>query len=236
MLIDAGLSAREINRRLSLAGRQLTDVCAVCVSHEHSDHCRGLRALHLRYGLPVYVNEPTATALEQIAGYGNMTWTIFRSEEPFAIGNLVIDPLMVSHDASEPVGFVVSDHSGKRAGIVTDLGMVSGTLRSRLATCDVIILESNHDADRLRTCGRPPRLKQRIAGRQGHLCNTMAAELLADLSGGCLQTVFLAHLSLECNTPELAIGELKRVFRDRSCALPDFRLTYYDRISDVVCW
>lgn len=238
LLVDAGLSRREIEARLASIGVAADRLDAILVSHEHGDHCSGLRGMQKCYNLPVLVNEPTAGALELIAGLRGVEWTIFRSEEMFSLGSLQVQPVIVSHDASEPVGFVITGAEGLSAGILTDLGVIPPDLSVRLAGCEILVIESNHDPDRLRLSNRPPLVKKRIAGDKGHLSNEAAAGMLADLAvrGLLPRAVFLAHLSADCNTPELATAAFAAVFRQRGLPAPEVRLTYRDRVSDYLCF
>ena len=203
ILVDAGLSARAIDQRLDRVGFRADDLRGVCISHEHSDHTTGLRVLHQKRGLPLYVNRGTADALDQDEELHGLPWTIFVTGTPFRIGDLVVEPFSVPHDAYEPVGFVIR-HEACRVAVVTDMGMATTLVRERLRGCRAIVVESNHDEQMLRDARRPWHLKQRILGRQGHLSNQGAAALLAEIATPELDTVFLAHLSRECNSPDLA--------------------------------
>lgn len=235
ILIDAGLSLRETEKRLQEAvGADLSSVSAVCLTHEHSDHTAGLVALHRRHGVPVYANSGTCRAMEETGG-GEVAWNVFQTGFPFRIGGLQVEPFSVSHDAVDPVGYVVSD-GDVRIGVVTDMGVGTGLVQMRLQPCDVVVIESNHDVALLRGSSRPWTLKQRIMGRQGHLSNADAAKLLARLAGSRLRRVYLAHLSVDCNRPHLAVQEAERSLR--SCGAPhvEVRLTYPDRASEAWTW
>ena len=212
LLIDAGLSLKATSARLAQLGLAMDAITAVLFTHDHADHCQRADVFHRRHGLAFYANEGTAAGIDLATKCADITWTIFEAGSSFAIGGLQIEPFSVPHDAADAVGFVISD--GKvRLGLATDLGMATTLIRRKLADCDVLILETNHDVEMLKQSGRPWSLIQRILGRQGHLSNEDAAELLASVLGPRLRTIFLAHLSAECNTPALAERAVREVLR-----------------------
>lgn len=203
VLIDAGFSCREITKRLEQVGVAPEQLKGICVSHEHSDHIAGLYQMQKKYGIPLFANSGTAEAVH-LKGRDECKWHVFNNGSPFGVGGFSILPFPVPHDAYDPVGFIVAG-GGARVGVVTDAGTPTALIRTRLATCQIIILESNHDEEMLKEAERPWTLKQRISGRQGHLSNDQSAELLAQVVHPELQHVFLVHLSDECNTPEQAL-------------------------------
>lgn len=212
LLIDAGLSLRETGARLAQLGLEVGSIDGVLFSHDHTDHCQGVCALRRRHAVPFYANEGTASGIELAVKRPHLEWQVFETGASFAIGGLQIEPFSVSHDAADAVGFVIAEGRA-RVGIATDFGMATILVRRKLTDCDVLVLETNHDIEMLRQSGRPWSLIQRILGRQGHLSNEAAAELLASVLGPRLRTVFLAHLSDECNTPALAERALRDVLR-----------------------
>ena len=232
ILVDAGLSGKEIARRLGAVGAGLPDINAVCVTHEHDDHTSALGILHRRHGIALYANAGTIQALERNEKLQGVTWSMFTTGSPFRIGDLRMEPFSVPHDSYDPVGFVVSA-GDDRVGIVTDMGMATGLVRERLKHCRVIVIEANHDERMLKDADRPWSLKQRISGRQGHFSNRQAAELVAEVAGPALRVIFLAHLSADCNRPELAEAAMRQAL-EKICR-PDVavKLTYPDRVSDV---
>lgn len=203
ILVDAGLSGRATGQRLAEFGVSLESVCAICVTHEHSDHTSGLAVLNKGDRVKLYANRGTIEGIEAKAGEKKLPWNVFSTGAQFQIGDLTINPFTVPHDAYDPVGFVIAS-GDTRVGVVTDMGMVTGLIRERLRACNALVIESNHDEQMLKDADRPWHLKQRIIGRQGHLSNQHAAELLTEIAGPQLKAVFLAHLSGECNLPELA--------------------------------
>ncbi len=231
ILVDAGLSARETERRLAAIGVDPASLRGICLTHEHSDHVAGLALLQRRYGMALYANEDTMRAVEK-AQEQSMKWTVFTTGSPFDIGDLQVDPFSVPHDAYDPVGFIVRS-GALRLGIVTDAGMVTSLMRERLRQCHAVILETNHDEQMLKDARRPWMLKQRIAGRQGHLSNRSAAELIGEIAGPTLSQVFLAHLSSECNRPDAALKEMARVLSQRGFTHVRLELTYRDRVSHL---
>lgn len=237
LLIDAGLSGRDTENRLKLIGESLSDISAICISHEHSDHTAGLSVLCNKYQKDVYLNRATADILSACLKINNYSsWHIFERGNTFNIGELSIYPFSVSHDASDPVGFLISD--GKiNLGIATDLGCPTGLVIERLRKCNVVILEFNHDETLLKNANRPWDLKQRILGRRGHLSNTLGAELLKAIIQSNLYAVFLAHISEECNTINLALESARKALKEintnsQIVILP----TYRDRPSEVLIY
>jgi phosphoribosyl 1,2-cyclic phosphodiesterase len=233
ILIDAGLSGKETARRLSEIGAELAAVHAVCITHEHDDHKASLGVLHRRMGIPVYANAATIEALMRGGELREVRWSVFETGAAFTIGELRIEPFSVPHDSYDPVGFVVS-HGAVRVAVVTDMGTATGLIRERLKHAQVVVLECNHDEQMLKDAKRPWSLKQRIAGRQGHLSNRQAAELVSEISGPALKAVFLAHLSRDCNRPDLAVKAIRDALAAVGRADVEVKLTYPDRISEQV--
>jgi len=231
ILIDAGLSARETTKRLEAIDVQIGAIDAICVSHEHADHISGLRVLQRRHAVALYANSGTLEAIGRIDGYDELQWRIFSTGSPFHIGNLTIEPFSVPHDAYEPVGFVVSDES-VRIGIVTDIGIATELVRQRLASCHAVVMEANYDDDLLKNSPRPWPLKQRIMGRQGHLSNQHAAEMLTAIQSPTLSRVYLAHLSSDCNEPGLALKAMREGVAGTAAARIQIELTYPDRATE----
>jgi phosphoribosyl 1,2-cyclic phosphodiesterase len=204
ILIDAGMSGKEVQRRLGAIDVDVATIDAILVTHEHNDHIQGVGVLSRKVGIPVFANPPTFTAAAQkfrrLAAYNE-----FETGNPFQFHGLEIHPFALSHDSADPVGFRISN--GRISlGYCTDTGRVSQLLRQRLASCKALVLESNHDIEMLQKGTYPPYLKQRIRSNQGHLANEESAAFLQELLHEDLQHVVLAHLSEENNRPEIAYG------------------------------
>ena len=206
ILIDAGLSAKEILRRMEAAGRSAGTIRAILVTHEHTDHIRGVDVLSRRLGIPVYATEGTLrdflssrrTSEKPVAA------CTCRYDQPFVVGSFGIEPFATSHDAAEPCGFTVRE-GGTMIGICTDTGIVTDRIVNTLSRCDGIVLESNHCPVMLREGPYPESLKRRIRSARGHLSNGAAAECLRKM-GQDAPPVVLAHLSEVNNTPEKAVA------------------------------
>ncbi len=231
-LIDAGLSRRELERRLASVGAALSEIEAVLISHEHHDHIKGLATLCRSHGVPVYVNRQTASAIIQ-KGIPAERLRFFKNGSEFTVGAVTVHPFPVPHDASDPVGFIVCAGS-MRIGIVTDCGHPSETVKRMLKGCNALVIEANHDQDLLNNGPRHVSLKERIRSDVGHLSNDTAAELLSEIVSEGLSDVFLAHLSEECNRPDLARAVVDRAIREAGFGHVNVRLTYADRVSDLV--
>lgn len=236
LLLDAGLSARQTASRLNSVGGDIEAVQAICVSHEHQDHTAGLRVLHRRFGIPLYANAGTVDALSRLPQLADLPWQLFSTGHAFVVGDLCVEPFSVPHDALDPVGFVVSC-GPLRVGVVTDMGMVTSLIRERLRRCQALVIESNHDDVLLQNAPRPWSLKQRIRGRQGHLSNQAAADLLRDIAGPTLQHVFLAHLSEDCNRHDLAVDSATRALADAGHGHVEVRCGFPHQVSGpcMVC-
>jgi phosphoribosyl 1,2-cyclic phosphodiesterase len=208
LLVDAGFSCRELERRLGLLAIDPSTIDALVLTHEHGDHCRGASRLARRHGMVVHA---TAGTLEGTGLEGEQVSTaVIRSGETAEIGGFEVEPFAIPHDAREPVGLVIEDPRGHRLGVVADLGTTSRLAWGRLVDLDVLILETNHDLEMLRSGPYPWPLKQRVAGRHGHLSNREASEGIPELLSDRLGWVVLYHLSRTNNLPELAaesVGE-----------------------------
>ncbi len=203
VLIDAGLSCRETERRMRRLNLPLDRVKAIFVSHEHDDHIRGLEVLSHRYNLPVYI---TAKTLEQcrFAPAAGLVRS-FQAGNPITIGALTITAFAKMHDASDPYSFTVASPS-VRIGVFTDLGIVCDNLIRHFSQCHAAFLEANYDEQLLENGRYPWPLKNRIRGGQGHLSNRQAFELFAEYRPAFMSHLLLAHLSQDNNRPELVQG------------------------------
>jgi phosphoribosyl 1,2-cyclic phosphodiesterase len=232
ILIDAGLSARQVAVRLGQIGVVPESIAGICVSHEHGDHIAGIRVLQKRHGIPVYANAGTLNGIRRMPKSDEITAKVFQTGSPFEIGDITIEPFSVPHDAYEPVGFRLYTEE-TAIGIVTDLGMATTLVREKLKGCNAIIMESNHDEDLLQEAPRPWPLKQRIRSRQGHLSNIDAARLIADCSTDALEHVFLSHLSSDCNTPDTALRTVASQLRLDGLEHINLEISHASRISSI---
>lgn len=203
ILIDAGLSAKIIADRLGEIGVSLQDIDAILITHEHTDHIRGLTTLALKHKIPVFANSDTAKAIVEILGEAPK-FKIFSTGETFEFGDIEVHPFSIQHDTLDPVAFTIKTKDHK-IGICTDLGFATTLVKNHLKNCDYLYIEANHQPSMVHACNRPQVYKQRVLSRQGHLSNEQCAELIAEVVHPNLKHIHLAHLSEECNNPELAL-------------------------------
>jgi len=228
ILVDAGLSGREIANRLAQIGEDVAKLDAILVTHEHRDHVTAIGPLARRYNLPVYLHPRTHAALP---GAGRLDQlNEFEVAGRFSLRDLEITPFSITHDASEPVGFMLDTPEG-RIGVATDLGIATRLVVDQLKQCRVLILESNHDEEMLRDGPYPWHLKQRIRGNHGHLSNTAAGELLDNLLWDGMEAVFLAHLSETNNDPQLAQHSAHTVICQQNRCAPQLIIGSQGRAS-----
>ena len=211
LLIDAGFSAREIERRAGAAGVSLDDVIGIALTHEHGDHARGAPRLARRLGVPILTAPGTRDRLR--ADARRATHLPLGLTAEVALGPFTVRACPTSHDAAEPLALAVHTADGARVGVAYDLGRPTTATRYLLRGLTAIVLEANHDDVLLRTSGYPPVVQQRIAGSGGHLSNRAAAELLADLHHPGLAVVVLAHLSQRCNSAAEARATVEPALR-----------------------
>jgi len=203
LLVDAGLSGKEIERRLQSQDLSPADLDAIIVSHEHTDHVQGVGVLSRRYDLPVFMNDGTREAAPRLGKITNLQ--TFECGRAFHINGIRIHPFSISHDAEDPSGFTVG-LNGIKIGLATDLGIATSLVREHLASCRLLILEANHDPAMLENGPYPWPLKQRIKSRMGHLSNEDSKALLQELRHDGLEHVILAHLSEVNNLPDRALS------------------------------
>ncbi|MBS0603596.1 MAG: MBL fold metallo-hydrolase [Verrucomicrobia bacterium] len=203
ILIDAGVSAKAIRERLAEIGVKLEEIDAILITHEHTDHIRGLEMLGCRMGIPVFANSDTAKAIYEILDECPK-FKIFSTGESFEFGDIEVHPFSIQHDAVDPVAFIIRT-GGLKLGFCADLGFATTLVASHLKGCDYLYLEANHEPSMVHASARPMVYKKRVLSRQGHLSNAECAELLEQIYHEGLKHVHLAHLSSECNAPDLAL-------------------------------
>src|SRR6266567_1549684 len=210
ILVDGGLSARQIALRLERCGVTPDRLDGVLLTHEHGDHVCGLEVLCRKFDVPIYCNALTAEAIQcEGALDRHRNWRIFRTGAEFAICDIVVQTFPVPHDAVDPIGFAFHAGSGS-LGFITDLGYATKMIVERLRQVHTLLIETNHDEKLLQNDPhRPWPVKQRIQSRHGHLSNAAAANVIEKLLSGKIERVVLGHLSRDCNTPELACGTIR---------------------------
>jgi len=203
LLIDAGLSARQIRLRLASLGRAVETLTGILISHEHTDHIQGLCVLAAKLDIPIYCNRLTKEAIEYQLKI-RLASRLFSTGASFAVGDMLAETFSVPHDAQDPVGFLLQTPAGN-FGFLTDLGHATRLVIERVRSAQVLLLEANHDLKMLQDDTRRPwGVKQRILSRHGHLSNDAAAEAAAQIASARMQRLYLGHLSRDCNRPELA--------------------------------
>src|SRR3954469_7667906 len=210
ILVDGGLSARQVVLRLEQCGVTPEQLDGVVITHEHSDHICGLEVLCHKFDLPIYCNRLTAEAL-RCSGLSERcrNWRLFATGGEFSICDITVQTFPVPHDAVDPLGFVFYAGSGS-LGFITDLGYVTKLITERLREVQTLVVETNHDEKLLQNdTHRPWPVKQRIQSRHGHLSNTAAAAVIGQLLSGKIARVVLGHLSRDCNSPALAAGAVR---------------------------
>ena len=237
LLVDAGVSAARVEAQLGEIGVHPQDLDAILVTHEHIDHIRGLGVLSRKYGLPIFANEGTWEGIElKESGIPMRCRHTFYTGEEFAVGRLSVRPFAIPHDAQEPVGYAFS--CGELScGVATDIGCVQDSWMRVVSGCQALVLEANHDVEMVERGPYPQRLRRRILGRNGHLCNADCAKALLELAKKGTRAVSLAHLSADNNLPELAYNTVCEALSGAGYAVgSDISVTVArrDRVSDML--
>lgn len=217
ILIDAGLSAKAITTRLQQINVDIADIDAILVTHEHGDHIQGLKVLAYRMGIPIFANTETAKGIVETF-HDCPKFKIFSTGETFEFGDLEIHPFSIQHDTLDPVAFTIRT-LGLKLGFCTDLGFVTSLVANQLRDCDYLHVEANHQVSMVHASSRPMVYKQRVLGRTGHLSNEACGNLLAQVAHSKLKHVHLAHLSNECNSPEVAINVVQGILKEHGISL-----------------
>jgi phosphoribosyl 1,2-cyclic phosphodiesterase len=232
LMIDAGLSAKKLEQLLESRSLDANKIDALLVTHEHSDHIRGLGPFARKYKLPIYANAKTWEAMEpHIGALEDHQRNVFETGSILDFGLLKVESYAVSHDAAEPVGFCFY-HEDQKLSLATDLGYVSPNVREKIADSDVLILEANHDIEMLRVGRYPWNIKRRILGDSGHLSNAAAGEALCTLVTERTKRVYLAHLSKDHNLLDLARLTVNNLLEENGLYRKNPRLKLMDTYDD----
>ena len=230
ILVDVGESAKKIADALKSINIEPTQIDAILITHEHSDHTKGISTFSKKYNIPVYANKETWNSLKQHKEKLTEENIKYFTFNKFNIGDLSIVPFSIPHDASNPCGFNVY-HKDKKISIATDIGHMTSEIVENLTNSSFVLLESNYDLNVLKCSRYPYPLKQRISGPNGHLSNDVAGKTISYLAKNGLNTVMLGHLSKENNFPELAYKTVVEHLIKNNINNDNFKLSVADRYN-----
>ncbi|WP_421382396.1 MBL fold metallo-hydrolase [Bacillus salacetis] len=220
-LVDAGLSGKQMEALFQKIDRNIKDLTGLLVTHEHSDHIKGIGILARKYGLPVYANEKTWKAMDPLIGNVPLDQKFeFGMEKVQSFGSLDIESFGVSHDAAEPM-FYTFHHEGRKLVLVTDTGYVSDRMKGIISNANTYVFESNHDVDMLRMCRYPWSIKRRILSDVGHVSNEDAAIAMSEVFGDQTKSIYLAHLSKDNNMKDLARMSVSQTLESKGIKVGD---------------
>ncbi len=209
ILIDAGISAKAVKMRLAEINVDLAEIDAILITHDHVDHIQGLKVLACKMGIPVFANHETAKGIVDHL-HDCPKFKIFSTGETFEFGDIEVHPFSVQHDTLDPVAFSIRFEDLK-LGFCSDLGFVTTLVENQLRDCDYLYVEANHQPSMVHASSRPMIYKQRVLSRVGHLSNEACGNLLAEVAHSGLKHIHLAHLSSECNSPEVALSVIREI-------------------------
>lgn len=214
ILVDAGFSGKVIKEKMEKIGKNLEEVKALLVTHEHGDHILGAGILVRRHKMPMYITKESFLAGEKRLGAIDKSLLNFVEEE-FQVDDLKIKTIDVLHDAQRTVAYLIECQNGKRIGIATDIGHIDGTIKYYFNNLDVLVIESNYDHSMLMTCSYPSDLKARIKSNRGHLSNEDCAKFIAEVYHEGLKKIYLVHISRDSNRADLAYKTVKEELKRR---------------------
>lgn len=237
ILLDAGLSGKYIKAGLEGIGIDPHDLDGIVITHEHSDHIKGIGVLMRRYDVPIYVTEGTWRGMSEKIGKINQDKVhIIENNDVFSIKDIEVKAYPVSHDANDPVGYTFQNGNAK-VGVITDLGHYTEDILTEIRSCDLVMLEANHDVEMLQMGSYPYYLKRRILSNVGHLSNEMSGEIACDLvRKGKAKNILLGHLSRENNFPDLAYETVKSIMESEGIRVGNdvmLNMTYRDKIGGL---
>ena len=234
-MIDAGFSAKRVTEALRNIDVSASDINAILVTHEHSDHIAGIGVLSRKHGIPVYANRPTWAAMyDRMNGFETRNMRIIQPDEDFSVGSIRVYPFPIPHDAAAPMGYCCFSGGGK-VGVMTDLGHVPDYVIRALQDCDIVLVEANHDADMLKNGSYPPQLIGRIASKNGHLSNKQCAEAMISLYEHGVKRFVLGHMSENNNREELAVQTVRDAITEYGIDMDEVSLylAYRDRAGQM---
>lgn len=244
ILIDVGLSRRYLVNALKAYDRELKDINGICLTHEHIDHVKGVPSISTSGDIPIYSTTGTWSNLKMPTGVKTTLASIkddnircFSAGAKFIIGGLTVETFSISHDASDPVGYRITDEHGFSCALVTDTGIVTKCITDGMKNANVIVMESNYDVDMLMKGKYPYYLKKRISSPKGHLSNEACGQNLLDMIGPDTKHIYLAHMSAENNDPYLAKDTVRNMLNEGGvCVEKDvsIKLTKRYEVSDSV--
>ena len=220
LLIDTGISKKRIEEGLNKLKIKGDELDGILITHEHSDHIKGLGVFSRKYEIPIYATPGTIAGIKESSSLGKMPEGLLhpiKADHPFQLGELDVHPFAISHDANEPSGYRI-EQGGKSVAVATDLGKYDDYTVENLKNLDAILLEANHDIHMLEVGGYPYYLKQRILGNRGHLSNERSGQLIKALLNSHIKAILLGHLSKENNFEELAYETVKLELSDNEYA------------------
>ena len=233
ILIDCGVSSKKLEEALNSVGTDIKDINGILISHEHTDHIKGLATICKKYNIPIYANSPTSTNIK--ANIADDLKNKFNTNEKFEIGDIKILPFSIPHDAADPCGFNLF-HDNKKVTVATDIGHVDNKILHNLDESNFLLLESNYEPNMLKCSRYPYTLKRRILGPNGHLSNDDAALAISELLKQGVYNIMLGHLSEQNNFPELAYQTVMNSIISKNIDIDKLSLSVADRYkpNDII--
>ncbi len=233
ILIDAGFSCKKTEEKLAKIGKKLSEISAILLTHEHSDHINGAGIIARKYDIPLYITPESFEVAKEKLGKLDKTLIKFIDKDFILDNKLKVTPFDVMHDAVRTVGFRVESELNKKIAISTDIGYVNNIVREHFKDVNAMVIESNYDYNMLMNCPYPWNLKARVKSRNGHLSNNDCAKFIKEMYEDKIKKIFLAHVSKDSNDPRIIKRTLDDEF-DRMLKRPDYEITSQDEVSELI--
>ncbi len=232
ILVDAGFSGKKLKEKLELVGEKIEDIGAVLVTHEHLDHILGAGVLSRKYNIPLYITPESYRACPDKIGKISPENLRFIDGDFKLTDTVKVTPFDVMHDAERTVGFKIENSRGKKLAISTDIGYINNVVREHFKDANIVVIECNYDYQMLMNCSYPWDLKARVKGRNGHLSNNDAAKFISDINHPGLEKVYLAHVSRDSNTYEMAMSTVMDEL-DKNCINVEIEIAYQEKNTNI---